>query len=133
MAYFLLKTEPETYSIDDLKQDGTTRWDGIRNFQARKNLQAMKKGDICFIYHTGDEKQIVGLAEIVKEAYPEPNANDWVAVDIRFQKKLAKPVALSAIKSNPNLKDMKLVKQARLSVQPVEANEYKEVLNMART
>lgn len=131
MAYFLLKTEPETYSIDDLKQDGTTRWDGIRNFQARKNLQAMKKGDICFIYHTGDEKQVVGLAEIIKEAYPEPNAKEWGAVDIRFEKKFAKPVTLSEIKSTPGLSEMKLVKQARLSVQPVKADEYKKVLKMA--
>lgn len=133
MPYFLLKTEPETYSIDDLQKDKKTRWDGIRNFQARNNLKLMKKGDLAFIYHTGGEKQVVGVAEVIKSAYPESTKDkgDWVAVDLAYKQKLARPVTLAEIKVSPKLKDMRLIKQSRLSVQLVETVEYQELMRMA--
>lgn len=134
MNYFLLKSEPDVYGIEHLQRDGKTRWDGIRNFQARNNLKAMKAGDLCLFYHTGDERQVVGLAEVIKDPYPEPTKDkgDWVAVDITFKKKFAKPVTLAQIKANPNLKDMRLIRQPRLSVQLVEKDEYDEILKYAK-
>jgi predicted RNA-binding protein with PUA-like domain len=134
MNYFLLKSEPDVYGIDHLQRDGQTRWDGIRNFQARNNLKAMKAGDLCLFYHTGDEKQVVGLAEVIKAPYPEPTKDkgDWVAVDIAFKKQFAKAVTLAQIKANPNLKDMRLIRQSRLSVQLVEKNEYEEIVKYAK-
>jgi predicted RNA-binding protein with PUA-like domain len=131
MNYWLVKSEPETYSWDDLVRDKKTTWDGVRNFQARSNLKAMKKGDVVFFYHTGDEKAIVGTASVAKEHYADPTDNEWVVVDISAGKKLKKPVTLAQIKANKRLSDMVLVKASRLSVQPVKQEEFDLVLSLS--
>ena len=131
MNYWLVKTEPETFSWDDLVRDKKTVWDGVRNFQARSNLKSMKKDDIVFIYHTGDEKSVIGLAKIVKEAYPDPKDKDWVVVEISADKKLKKPISLAQIKSTKKLSNMVLVKASRLSVQPVRPDEFALVIELS--
>lgn len=131
MNYWLLKTEPDTFSWDDLVRDKTAVWDGVRNFQARSNLKAMKKGDYAFFYHTGDEKSVIGIAEISKEAYPEPKDKDWIAVDIKPVKKLKNPVELGTIKRDKRLANMVLVRVARLSVQPVKSEEFDLVIALS--
>jgi predicted RNA-binding protein with PUA-like domain len=128
MNYWLMKTEPGTYSWDDLVRDKKTTWDGVRNFQARNNLKAMKKGDLVFFYHSGEEKAIVGIAEISKEFFPDPKDKEWIAVEIGYKKKLKKPVTLSTIKSDESLATMYLVRAARLSVQAVKKEEFDGVL-----
>ncbi len=131
MNYWLVKTEPETYSLDDLSRDKKTTWDGVRNFQARSNLKAMKKGDIAFVYHTGEEKAVVGLAEITKEFFPDPKDKEWAAVEIGYKKKLKNSVSLSAVKAEKKLSNMYLVRAARLSVQPVTKDEFDLVMAMS--
>ncbi len=131
MNYWLVKTEPETYSWDELVRDKKTVWDGVRNFQARNNLKAMKKGDTVFIYHSGEAKAVVGLAKILKEAYPDPKDKDWVVVEIGADKKLKDPVTLGQIKSMKKLSNMVLVKSSRLSVQPVREDEYSAVIELS--
>lgn len=133
MNYWLLKTEPETYSWDDLVRDKKGVWDGVRNFQARKNLKAMAKGDVALIYHTGEQKAIVGLASVTRAGYPEPKSPDWIAIDLAPQKPLANPVALSRIKQDKPLQKMTLVRAARLSVQPVAPEEYKRIIELSNT
>ena len=134
MAYWLLKTEPDSYSWDDQVKRGAKgdAWTGVRNFRARQHLTAMKKGDLAFFYHTGDEKQVVGIVEVIREAYPDPTDKDGVfkAVDIKAVKPLKAPVTLAAVKADKRLKDMVLAKQPRLSVQPVTAEEWKIVCAM---
>jgi predicted RNA-binding protein with PUA-like domain len=134
MAYWLLKTEPDSYSWDDQVKKGAKgdAWTGVRNFSARGHLTAMKKGDLAFFYHTGDEKQVVGIVEVIREAYPDPTDKEGVfkAVDIRAVKPLKQPVTLAAVKADKRLKDMVLAKQPRLSVQPVTAEEWKIVSAM---
>ena len=135
MAYWLLKTEPEEYSWDDQVKRGAKgeAWTGVRNFTARTNLKAMKKGDKFFFYHTGDEKQVVGIGDVIREAFPDPTADKgeaWVAVQTVADKPLPKPVTLAAVKAEPKLKDMALAKYARLSVQPVTESEWKFVRKM---
>jgi predicted RNA-binding protein with PUA-like domain len=131
MAYWLLKTEPDAYSWDELVKKGAKgdAWTGVRNFRARDHLKAMKKGDLAFFYHTGDEKQVVGVAEVVREAYPDPTDKEgkFTAVDVKAVKPVKKPVTLAAVKADKRLKDMVLAKQPRLSVQPVTAEEWKIV------
>lgn len=124
MNYWLVKTEPSTFSWDNLVRDKKTGWDGVRNFQARNNLKAMKTGDLVFFYHSTDEKSIVGIAKIIKENYPDPKDNEWVAVEIAPVKKLKKPMPLAQIKADKRLTNMVLVKSSRLSVQPVKAEEF---------
>ena len=124
MNYWLVKTEPGTYSWDDLARDKKTTWDGVRNFQARNNLKAMKKGDIAFVYHSGEEKAIVGIAEISKEGFPDPKDNAWIAVEISYKKKIKNPVTLAQIKADKRLTNMALVRTSRLSVQPVKKEEF---------
>lgn len=124
MNYWLVKTEPDSYSWSDLVKDKKTVWDGIRNFQARSNLKKMEKGDIVFVYHTGDEKAIVGIARISKPAYPDPKDGEWLAVELSADKQLKKPVTLAQIKSDQRLSDMVLVRASRLSVQPVRPSEF---------
>jgi predicted RNA-binding protein with PUA-like domain len=135
MAYWLLKTEPEEYSWDDQVKRGPKgeAWTGVRNFTARGHLKEMKKGDLAFFYHTGDEKQIVGVAEVMREAYKDPTDEKgvFVVVDIKAVEPVPKPVTLAAIKAEPKLKDMALVKYSRLSVQPVTPEEWKIVSKMA--
>jgi predicted RNA-binding protein with PUA-like domain len=134
MAYWLLKTEPDTYSWDDQAKKGAKgeAWTGVRNYRARDHLKAMKKGDLAFFYHTGDEKQVVGIAEVIREAYPDPTDKDgaFVAVDVKAVKPLKKPVTLATVKADKRLKDMVLAKQPRLSVQPVTAEEWKIVCGL---
>lgn len=133
MDYWLIKSEPGTYSIDDLKRDKTTSWTGIRNFQARNNLRLMKKGDMCLFYHSGEDKAVVGLAKVIKTAYPDETAKegDWVAVGVQFVEKFARPVTLSEVKANASLKKMQLVTHSRLSTQKVTADEYETILKMS--
>jgi predicted RNA-binding protein with PUA-like domain len=133
MNYWLVKSEPSTFSWDDLVRDKKTVWDGVRNFQARNNLKAMKKGDLAFFYHSNEDKAIIGIGKIVKEGYPEPNDNDWIAVDIAPDKKLKNPVSLAQIKSDKRLVNMVLVKASRLSVQPVKPEEFELILALSET
>jgi len=134
MAYWLLKTEPDEYSWGDLKKKGAKgdAWTGVRNFTARNHLKAMKKGDRFFIYHTGDEKQVVGVAEVIRESYPDPTDEKGVflSVDVKTLDALPKPVTLAAVKADKKLADMALVKYGRLSVQPVTDAEWKAVSRM---
>jgi predicted RNA-binding protein with PUA-like domain len=137
MAYWLLKTEPDEYSWNDQVKRGAKgeAWTGVRNFTARRNLGEMKKGDQFFFYHTGDEKQIVGIGEVTRESFPDPTGakgEPWVAVTTVAEKPLPNPVTLAAIKAEPKLKGMALVKYGRLSVQPVTEAEWKLVCKMGR-
>ncbi len=131
MNYWLMKSEPSTYSWSDLERDKKASWDGVRNFQARNNLKAMKKDDLAFIYHSNEGKAIIGIAKIFKESYADPNDKDWVVVDIIPVKKLTSPVSLALIKSDKRLVDMVLVKTSRLSVQPVKKEEYELVIKLS--
>lgn len=132
MNYWLVKTEPETFSWDTMVKEGTSMWDGVRNFQARNNIRNMKKGDLLLFYHSGESKEIVGLAEVVKEHYPDPTAKegDWSVVDVKPVRKFKRSVSLQEVKQQPDLKDMYLVRSPRLSVQPVTEEEYKFILDL---
>ena len=133
-GHWLVKQEPEDYSWDDLKRDGSTQWTGVRNFQARNNLRQMKVGDEVFFYHSGKEKCVVGIASVSKAAYPDPTAKEdgWIAVDIKPLKKLANPVSLADIKANAKLSDLLLVRQSRLSVMPIGQSEFEEIVRMGK-
>ena len=133
MSYWLVKSEPEAYAWSQLAKDGVTAWTGVRNFAARLHLRAMKSGDHVFFYHSGEEKSVVGLAQVVKEAYPDPTATegDWSCVDLAPTRALAKPVTLAAIKADKILKEMVLARQSRLSVSPVKETEFKRLLKLA--
>jgi predicted RNA-binding protein with PUA-like domain len=131
MNYWLVKSEPSVYSFDDLVRDKKTGWDGVRNYAARLNLKAMKKGDLAFVYHSMEDKAVVGIARITKEAYPDPKDENWVAVELAPDKKLKKPVTLAQIKADKRLKDMALVKLSRLSVQPVKREEFDIVIALS--
>lgn len=131
MNYWLMKTEPSTYSWENLQKDKKTAWDGVRNYQARNNLKAMKKGDLALIYHSMEDKAAVGIARIVKEAYEDPNDKDWVLVDIAPEKKLKNPVTLAQVKADKRLAGMVLVKSSRLSVQPVKAEEFDMIIELS--
>ena len=135
MNYWLAKSEPETYSWAQLVKDGRTAWTGVRNFQARNNLRAMKAGDLVLFYHSGETKEVVGVAKVAKAAYADPTAKegDWVCVDLSAVKPLAKPVNLTMVKADKLLKDMVLVKNSRLSVQPVTNAEFERVVELAGT
>ena len=133
MAYWLMKSEPFKYSWEQLRKDKKTFWDGVRNYAARNNLKAMKKGDLAFFYHSNEGVEIVGIAEIVKESYQDPTTNEaaWVAVDIKPFQTLKRPVSLAQIKADKRLANMALVRLGRLSVQPVTEKEWKIVLELA--
>lgn len=131
MNYWLLKTEPDTYSWADLVRDKKTVWDGVKNFQARKNMKAMKAGDKVFIYHTGTEKSVVGIASVKKEAYPDPKDAAWVVVELVPDRPLKNSVALATVKGDKKLSGMALVKYARLSVQPVKTEEFGRILELS--
>ena len=137
MAYWLLKTEPESFSWNDQIERGSKGepWTGVRNYRAREHLKAMKNGDRAFFYHTGAEKQIVGIVEVMREAYPDPTDSTGVfrAVDVKAERALERPVTLKAVKADPRLKDMVLARQPRLSVQPVTADEWRIVCEMGGT
>ena len=133
--YWLVKSEPEAYSWTALVKDGRTAWTGVRNFQARNNLRAMKKGDAVFFYHSVTDKQVVGLARVAKEAYPDPTATtgDWSCVELVPVKPLKNPVSLDSIKADQLLKELPLVKQARLSVTPLTLAQFERLLQLAQT
>lgn len=132
MSNWLLKSEPSTYSWDDLVKDGRTNWNGVRNFQAAKNLKTMKRGDRAFFYHSGEARAIVGVAEIVKEAYPDPSdeTGRFVMVDVKALEPVPKPVTLQAMKAEKGLADLALLRQGRLSVVPVSAEEWRVICKM---
>jgi predicted RNA-binding protein with PUA-like domain len=132
MSYWLIKSEPEVYSWDQLVKDKQTRWDGIRNYAARLHLRSMKKGDEVFFYHSNKGTEIVGIAVVIKEAYPDPTSSDpaWFAVDVKPLKKLVKPVSLEQIKKEKKLSAMALVRISRLSVQPVSEEEWKIITKL---
>ncbi len=131
MNYWLMKTEPSTYSWDDLTRDKKTGWDGVRNYQARNNLKAMKKGDMVFIYHSLEDKSVIGIATITKEHFPDPKEPDWVLVEVSPEKKLKNPVSLAQIKADKRLSDMVLVKSSRLSVQPVKKEAFDLIISLS--
>lgn len=132
MNYWLIKSEPFKYSWDQFVKDGKTFWDGVRNYAARNNLKAMKKGDQVFFYHSNEGLQIVGIAEVVKEAYQDPTTDDpnWVVVDFKPVKSMPKPVSLAELKADPDFADMDLIRLSRLSVGAVKATEWKKILKM---
>ena len=128
-AYWLIKSEPTVYPWAQFVKEGRTSWNGVRNYQAANNLRAMKKGDLAFFYHSNEGKDIVGVAEVIKEAYPDPTdeTGKFVMVDVKPVKPLKTPVTLAQIKSTPSLKNMALVKQSRLSVCSVSSEEWKAI------
>jgi len=135
MNYWLVKSEPETYSWSQFVKDGKTAWTGVRNFAARLNLRAMKSGDRVFFYHSGEEKFVVGVARVVKGFYPDTTADegDWSCVDLTAEKALARPISLAEIKADKILKEMVLSKQSRLSVSPVTREQFERLLKLAET
>ena len=134
-AHWLVKSEPGTYGWNDLVRDGKTRWDGIRNAQARNNLQAMRVGDRVLFYHSGDGKEIVGVAKVVKAAYPDPTTDDerWVVVDLAPVAPLRAPVSLADVKGDAALSGLPLVRQGRLSVMPIEPRAFVRILALGKT
>ena len=136
MKYWLLKSEPDVWSIDQQIKAGSkgTDWDGVRNYQAANNLKKMKKGDLCFFYHSNIGKEIVGIIEVIKTAYKDPTdkKRKFVAVKVKFKGKLQNPVSLENIKKNKDLSHLALIKQSRLSVMPVDYKSWKIINNMSR-
>jgi len=130
--YWIVKTEPSTYSFDQLERDGTTVWDGVRNNLALKHLREMKRGDRVLVYHSGEEKAVVGLAEVAAEAYPDPKQKDpkLVVVDLKAAGRLPRPVPLAEIKQEPAFADLALVRIGRLSVAPASAEQFKRLLKL---
>ena len=135
MNYWLVKQEPSKYSWEQFVQDKETYWDGVRNYQARNNLQAMQKDDHVLFYHSVVGKEVVGIAKVTKEAYPDPTTDDnrWVVVDLKALVTMKNSVTLEAIKLHPDLQSIALVKQSRLSVSPLTKKEFKVILDMGHT
>ncbi|MCB0700368.1 MAG: EVE domain-containing protein [Chitinophagales bacterium] len=134
MKYWLMKSEPFKYSWEQFVKDKKTFWDGVRNYAARNNMKEMEKGDQVLFYHSNEGKEIVGIAEVIKTAYQDPTTDDtnWVVVDIKPVKSVPEPVTLAAIKAEPALAEMELVRLARLSVSKVSAAEFKKILKMGK-
>jgi len=135
MKYWLVKSEPFEYSYDDLVKEKRTLWDGIRNYQARNNLREMKKGDLVLFYHSREGLEVVGICRVVEEAYPDPTAEkgDWSVVDLEPVRWLNRPVRLQEIKAQPELKDIALVRNSRLSVMPLPEEAFQKILEMGET
>lgn len=136
MPYWILKSEPGEYSFGDLEREGRTIWDGVRNYQARNNLKRMRKGDQALIYHSVIEKALVGIAEVIREAYPDPTDNpkaDWVVVDIAPLRPLRRRITLAEIKALPDLRDLPLIRQSRLSVMPIEPAMFERLIALSNT
>lgn len=135
MQYWLVKSEPEKYPWEQLVRDGSTFWDGVRNYQARNNLQAMKKGDTVLFYHSQGGKEVVGIAKVAKTAYQDPSTDDprWVAVDIKPVKALKHPVSLERIKADERLRNIGLLRQSRLSVMPLQPEEFDAIIEAGTT
>jgi predicted RNA-binding protein with PUA-like domain len=131
MAYWLMKSEPGSYGWDDLARDGGTEWDGVRNPAARLHLRAMKAGDDALFYHSGDDKAAVGIMRIAREGAPDPKDGAWVSVAVAPVAALAKPVTLKAMKADPRLAGLEMIRQSRLSVSPVREGEWAAILDMA--
>ncbi len=135
MKYWLLKSEPNVWSITDQKKAGLkgTAWDGVRNYQAANNLKKMSKGDLCFFYHSNIGKEIVGITEVIKTVFIDPTDKEkkFVAVQVKFKKALNKPISLENIKKNPNLSKLPLIRQSRLSVMPIDTKSWKIILKMS--
>ena len=131
--YWLLKSEPSTWSWEDQVKAGVDMWDGVRNYQARNNLMKMNKKDLCFFYHSVTDKQIIGIVEVVKEHYPDPTdpSGKFVVTDVKAKKKLKRPVSLKEIKSNKKLSGIALIKQSRLSVLPLTKKEWEEIIKIS--
>ena len=130
---WLLKSEPSTWSWDDQVRENTTMWDGVRNYQARNNLIKMKKGDLCFFYHSVSEKSIVGIVEVVKESYPDPTdkSGKFVAVDVKTKSKIKQAISLEIIKNTAGLENIALLKQSRLSVMPISNKEWNLIIKLS--
>ncbi|MBR67739.1 MAG: ubiquinol-cytochrome C reductase [Verrucomicrobiales bacterium] len=135
MQYWLVKQEPEKYPWSQFVKENGTYWDGVRNYQARNNLRAMKKGDHVFFYHSVSEKAVVGVAKVTREAYPDPTAKkgDWSMVDLKPIKAMVEPVTLEQIKAESKLSEVALIKQSRLSVMPLRAPEFRRILQLGQT
>ena len=135
MKYWLLKSEPDVWSIENQKKakNGISIWDGVRNYQAAKNLRSMKVGDLCFFYHSNIGKEIVGIVEVVKEAFVDPTdkSKKFVAIKVSFKNNLKNPVSLEKIKKNKNLQNLAIIKQSRLSVMPIDTKSWKIILKMS--
>ncbi len=133
MNYWLIKSEPFKYSWDQFEKDKETFWDGVRNYQARNNLRAMKKGDLAFWYHSNEGMEIVGVAKVVKESYQDPTTDDpaWLVVNFKPVKKLKNPISLAIIKADKRLSNMALIKNSRLSVQPVTLEEFDMIMDLS--
>jgi predicted RNA-binding protein with PUA-like domain len=132
MNYWLVKSEPVKYAWDQFVKDGKTFWDGVRNYQARNNLQGMKKGDLVLYYHSNEGMEVVGIAKVLKEHYPDPTIDDprWVVVDLAPYKALKKPVSLAQMKQDPMLANIGLIRQGRLSVMPLKVEEFDRIVEM---
>ena len=132
MAYWLLKTEPSVYSLDQLKKDGKTHWNNVRNYQARNNLRQMKLGDSALIYHSNEDRAVVGIAEVVREAYPDidPEGGDWSQVDVQYVRHFAQPVTLAEIKTTEALQDIPLIRQSRLSSMQISEGHFQLLCKM---
>lgn len=132
MNYFLVKTEPEEYSFDRLLKEGKVVWDGVRNYQARNNLKLMKKGDQVLVYHSVSDKEVVGIAEVIKDHYQDPKdkTETWVVVDLKPIKKFKTPIPLEVIKNNKTLSNLPLIKQSRLSVMPISKESFDFIKNL---
>lgn len=135
MNYFLVKSEPFKYSWEQFNKDGQTFWDGVRNYQARNNMKAMKKGDLVLFYHSNEGKEVVGMAKVVKEFYQDPTTDDekWVVVDLAPVQSFERPVTLEAIKADKMLEDVALVRQGRLSVMPLKQAEFDRIVEMGNS
>ena len=136
MQHWLMKSEPDVWSIDQQKKAGTkgAPWDGVRNYQAANNLRSMKKGDLCFFYHSNIGKEIVGIVEVIKEAYLDKTdrSGRFVAVTVKFVEKLSRPITLENIKNTKELSNLALIKQSRLSVMPIDSKSWKKLINMSK-
>jgi predicted RNA-binding protein with PUA-like domain len=130
--HWLIKSEPSTYSFERLVADGHTVWDGVRNFEARNNLRAMKKGDLCLFYHSNEGKAVVGIAKVSREGHPDPADGEWTAVDVEPVRALARPVTLEEMRAQKTLSAMAMVRRPRISVTPVTPEEYEAVLALAK-
>ena len=132
--YWLLKTEPSTYAFTDLERDGSAVWDGVSNALALKHLRSMKRGGLAFVYHTGHKKQIVGMARVTRDPYPDPKGNDprLVVVDLEPRERLPRPITLAEVKASAEFRDFELVRMGRLSVMPVSQSRWRKLLQMGR-
>jgi predicted RNA-binding protein with PUA-like domain len=135
MNYWLVKSDPDTYSAEDLKRDTTTNWDGIRNYQARINLNSMKKGDLVLIYHSQSDKDVRAIAKVTKQAFKDATAEDdrWVAVELTFVKELKNYVTLATIKADKMLSEVPLIRHTRLSVMPLSMAEYERIIELSQS